>query len=453
MRKGLILVALVLWCVPAVFAAIVTNTNQSALFFRFPSRNASTDLDAVFYNPAGLVKLQDGFHIAIHNQTIFQDKTVTNTFLFLNDYEYLGKTRVPVFPNLYAIYKKGALALSFGFGPIAGGGSADYGEGLPSFEILISQLPPGLSAMGLPTTDYSAEISFNGKSAYYGFQVNASYAFSDMISAAAGVRYIYAVNNYEGQIQNIQINPMFPALGWTGQMLSAPDAFNALYAATHNATFLYYAAATSDMAVDAKQVGSGYTPILGLHLSPAENIKLGIHYEFNTKLELENQTTEDDTGMFPDGEKQRSDIPGVLGIGVDYALTPQFRASASYTLFFEKQANWEDRQDLLDSNSYDLAFAIDYDISQAFTISAGYIYTKTGAGADYQSDMSYDLGANTVGLGARIRLSQKVDIDLGGLYVVYKDQTKSMSYPPFPDCEETYKQTSYAFAIGLNFHL
>jgi hypothetical protein len=166
MKKGLILVALVLWCVPAVFSAIVTNTNQSALFFRFPSRNASTDLDAVYYNPAGLTKLQDGFHIAVHNQTIFQDKTVTNTFIALNDYEYKGKTRVPVFPNIYAIYKKGALALSFGFGPIAGGGSADYATGLPSFEIPISTIPYGLSASGIPTTAYSADISFNGKSAY-----------------------------------------------------------------------------------------------------------------------------------------------------------------------------------------------------------------------------------------------------------------------------------------------
>ncbi|MBM3284731.1 MAG: hypothetical protein FJY81_02565, partial [Candidatus Aminicenantes bacterium] len=341
MRKGLILAALVLWCVPAVFPAIVTNTNQSALFFRFPSRNASTDLDAVYYNPAGLVKLQDGFHIAVHSQTIFKEKTVENNFLFLNDPTYLGKTTVPVFPNFYAIYKKGALALSFGFGPIAGGGSADYAEGLPSFEYDISMLPALLSAAGLPTSKYSAEISFNGRSVYYGFQLNASYALSDIISAAAGVRYIYAVNTYEGEIRDIQINPTFPALGWTGQMRSAPAAFNTLYTATGNPAFLYYAAATSDKAVDVKQVGSGFTPILGLHLSPTENFKVGLRYEFNTQLTLENQTTKDDTGMFPDGKKERNDIPAVLSIGADYALAPNFRASASYSHFFEKMANWE----------------------------------------------------------------------------------------------------------------
>jgi hypothetical protein len=33
-------------------ATLVTNTNQSALHFRLLSRNASTDIDAAFYNPA-----------------------------------------------------------------------------------------------------------------------------------------------------------------------------------------------------------------------------------------------------------------------------------------------------------------------------------------------------------------------------------------------------------------
>lgn len=439
MRKGFVLVALLLWSVPAIFPAIVTNTNQSVLFFRFPSRNASTDLDAVYYNPAGLVKLQDGFHIALHNQTIFQDKTVTNTFLFLNDPEYLGETRVPVFPNVYAVYKKSGLALSLGFGPIAGGGSADYAEGLPSFEVPISMIPALLSAAGLPTTQYSAKISFNGSSVYYGFQANIAYALSDILSAAVGLRYVYAVNKYEGSIKDILVNARHPLLNPAGNMIPA-------------STFL--GAQAADMEVDAKQVGSGITPIVGLHIAPTENFKVGARYEFNTKLELENQTTKDDVGMFPAGTKERSDIPANLSIGADYALAPQFRASVSYSLFFEKQAQWEDdRQDTLDGNSYDLAFALEYDVSQALTLSAGYIYTKTGAGEKYQSDLSFDLGADTVGLGARLRLSPKVDIDIGGIYVMYKDQSKSVSAPPLPAYTETYKQSTYAFGIGFNFHL
>jgi long-chain fatty acid transport protein len=452
-KKKLIIVALVLWCVPAVFSAIVTNTNQSIRFLRFPSGNASTDVDAVYYNPAGLTKLQDGFHLSLQNQTLFQDRTINSTFPTLNNPEYLGTTKVPVYPTFFAVYKKGALALSFGFGPNSGGGSADYDTGLPSFEELISLIPSSLTLVGIPTAAYSAQISFKGKSVYYGFQLNASYAINEMISAAAGIRYIYAVNNLEGQIQNIQINPVFPPLGWTGQMRSAPLAFSTLYGATGNPTFQALAAATTDMAVDVKQVGSGFTPLLSLHLTPAENVKIGVRYEFNTSLELENQTKKDDLGAYPDGEKMRSDVPPILAAGVEYALTPQFRGSVSYTLFLEKQANWEGREEDLDSNSYDLGFALEFDLTQAITISGGYIYTKSGAGEKYQLDSSYDLPANTFCAGARIRLSPMLDLDLGGIYVAYRDQTQPLASEVIGAYKQKYQQTTYGFGIALNFHL
>ncbi len=454
MKKRLILAALVLSCVPMVFPAIVTNTNQSIMFIRFPSRNASTEVDAVYFNPAGLTKLSDGFHLSLNSQTLYQDRTVTSTFPTLNPpREYLGKTKVPVFPSVFAVYKKGAFALSFGFGPNAGGGSAEYDTGLPSFEQQISLIPLSLTAGGIPTTQYSAQINFKGSSVFYGFQLNASYALSEMISVAAGMRYIYAVNTYEGGIKNIQINPTFPALGWTGQMRSASSAFATLYAATGNPAFLANSVATADKAVDVKQVGSGITPILSLHVTPAENLKIGVRYEFNTKLELENETTKDDVGLYPDGQKERSDVPPILAAGLEYALTPQFRISASYTLFLETQADWEGREDLLDSNSYDLGLGAELDVVSGLTLSAGYIYSKTGAGAKYQLDTSYDLGADTYCAGARIRLSRAVDLDLAGIYVAYKDQTQPLTSTVVGAYQQKYQQKTYGFGIGLNFHL
>lgn len=39
---------------------LLTNTNQSTQFVRMMSRNASLGIDGVYYNPAGLIKLEDG---------------------------------------------------------------------------------------------------------------------------------------------------------------------------------------------------------------------------------------------------------------------------------------------------------------------------------------------------------------------------------------------------------
>ena len=73
---------------PSVVQAggIVTNSNQSASYVRMLARDASTSIDAVYYNPAGLTKLADGFHVSLSNQSIFQKKTIENTFNSLNDH-------------------------------------------------------------------------------------------------------------------------------------------------------------------------------------------------------------------------------------------------------------------------------------------------------------------------------------------------------------------------------
>ena len=211
-RTFLVMFMVVALALTTFAGGLVTNTNQSAKYVRMLSRNASTQIDAVYFNPAGLTNMQNGWHFALHNQTIFQDKPVSSAFPLLNDGEYMGKVKVPFFPDVYAVYKMDRLALSFGFGPVGGGGSAEFERGLPTFEIPLTKLVPGLAGLKqLPdpykydVTDYDAELFFNGSSIYFGLQVGATYKFSDVFSGFAGVRYTPAKNNYEGYIKNIQL--------------------------------------------------------------------------------------------------------------------------------------------------------------------------------------------------------------------------------------------------------
>jgi len=104
MRKfTLSLISVMLGC-QMVFGGINTNTNQSASWVRMLIRSASTDIDAVYYNPAGLSKLSDGFHISLNNQYITQSKTVTNDYMFLNGtpVDFDGEVKAPIFPGVYA---------------------------------------------------------------------------------------------------------------------------------------------------------------------------------------------------------------------------------------------------------------------------------------------------------------------------------------------------------------
>jgi len=445
MKKSMLSVFIVVFASTCLFGQLVTNSNQSAMYLRVLARNATTDLDAVYYNPAGLAFLENGWHFSLSNQTINQEKSITNAFPLLNQAEYIGDVKVPIYPNFYAVYKTNKLAFSFGFGPNAGGGTVDFTKGLPSFEIPFSQLPLMISSFGLPTTAYSTDIAFKGSSIFLGFQANVTYALSETISAAAGFRYIKATNTYEGYIRNISVNPYHPLLNPQASMMPAGTFFTMIGQPA-------LAAMVTDKSVDVKQVGSAFVPIFGLSFQPNEDWTIGFRYEFEGKLELTNETVVDDTGMFPDGVKTRNDIPAIFSLGTEYQLARRIRAMISYNLYFEKQANLGGAEDFVDSNSYDYAAGLEFTLTDRILLSVGYMHAQISVGPQYQSDLSNELISNTIGFGSRIRLSKRLDVDLGVIFVSYKDFSQSLSYPPIGSFQETYGRKTWAFAVGFNFH-
>ena len=230
MRKLLTIIAATLITGSLIAGGLVTNTNNSALYTRLQSRNASTLIDAVYYNPAGLTKLGNGLFISLNNQTIGQTPSIQNDYIYLAGSpkkEYLGKASAPIYPGVYAAFNIGKLSVSAGVNPVGGGGSAKYEKGLPSYEMSVADLVPGLVSQNIPTTQYSADISFEGTSIYMGYQLNLAYKLNDMISVGAGIRMVSAKNAYNGYLKNISINPNYPAFGaaYAGSMVLAKDFF------------------------------------------------------------------------------------------------------------------------------------------------------------------------------------------------------------------------------------
>ncbi|HEX2936108.1 MAG TPA: transporter, partial [Bacteroidales bacterium] len=114
---------------------IVTNTNNSATWTRNPSTAATLGVDAVYYNPAATANLGQGLFLSLSNQSIFQRREVDNSYSGLNQSLFKGSVDAPFFPTLYAAYNVNKFSFSFGFNPVGGGGSAEFKNGLPSFEI------------------------------------------------------------------------------------------------------------------------------------------------------------------------------------------------------------------------------------------------------------------------------------------------------------------------------
>jgi len=541
MKKILTLIAGTLVTGTLLAGGLVTNTNQSASWVRLPSRNASIEADAVYYNPAGIMKMENGFHFAVSNQTIFQTREITSSYIYLNDGMYEGSVKAPLFPSVAAAYKMDKLAFSFGFNPVGGGGGATYETGLPSFEMSIADLVPATYANGFGTTDYSADIFFEGSSIYFGYQANVSYKINDMISVAAGVRMVTAKNTYNGYLRDISINPNYPAFGaaYNGSMVLASDFFTsgattlgtlaagatAFYSGLQpivdggggavllsnaeaatllsadqvtqiqqimgaagqtpaqigGATIAYaqavlggaapefttkattmtgYADATQDIEVDAEETGMGYAPILSVNISPTDNLNIAVKYEFLTKLELTTSLAGPTKGggIFIDNEKKRNDMPAMLAIGVDYKLA-NLKLSMGGNYYFDKSADYGhkidgvhvDNSEIIESNGMSLQGGLEYNVSDNWLVSAGYVYANKGVNSLYQSDLTFGNATHTFGGGGAFTLNN-IRINLGASYTIYMEDEKSVDHflgavNLLPT--ETYSKSTIVVGVGV----
>lgn len=549
---------------------IMTNSNQSAAYARLLARNACLGIDAVYYNPAGLTKLGNGFHLSLNNQSIFQTKDVVNNYRYLHDSpdaKYRGNVEAPLFPGIYAAYKMDKLAISFGFNPVGGGGGATYDKGLPSFEMGIADLVPKLgpkseSDPGFGVTNYQAGINFEGTSVYFGYQFGVSYEVCPSFSLFAGIRTVTAKNTYKGSITNIMVNPNYTApsipgltaptfaggfmkatdfgvqmndyfsngatvytgiatqytgaaagagnlaaagLGtytfaqaqaagaitaaqqaqFEGALLAAGQPVNtpitqaqAVYTsaavqATAGAAQLKggadqmaaLAAGTGDIEVDAVQKGTGYTPIFGANMTFSEKLTVAIKYEMLTKIELTNETKVDETGLFPEGGKSRSDMPAMLSLGASYPVTKKLVASLGFNYYFDKNADYGKKDSLgkfvsndvlIDKNFFEAAIGLEYNFTEKFLLSGGFLLARTGVSEAYQSDLSYSNSSNSVAFGGQYKISPAIGINLGALYTMYDTNSKTFSHKlgtNYIPVTEDYTKATWLVALGLDIRI
>ncbi|MGE4586072.1 MAG: hypothetical protein AB7D05_01885 [Mangrovibacterium sp.] len=132
---------------------------------------------------------------------------------------------------------------------------------------------------------------------------------------------------------------------------------------------------------------------------------------------------------------------------------PDLKLSASYNHYFDQNADWSGREEGLHRNNYEVAFGMEYRLTEKTAVSLGVMHSETGAGQGYQTDMAYTLSSNTVGFGMQFRVSERFDMDLGGLFSMYENGYKEVSYGETGSYKELYRKTNLDFAMGLTYHL
>ena len=463
----------------AFAGGILTNTNPSARFARLMALDASTNADAAYYNPAGTIKLSEGFHFSFSNQSVFQERIITSSFAPMTGAgtkDFIGKASAPLVPGLQAVYRKGKWALSGNISITGGGGKATFDDGLPSFESQVSMLVLAINQIGaglanaipgssLISKGYSLDQYMHGVNYIFGTQLGGTYQINDMFSVYGGFRLNIVHNEYEGHLTNLRMNIDSEGLmGQTGipdnsGFMDPSAIFNFVNnnpntpQPTKDMLILPSKMAADGAHLESKQSGWGVAPIIGVHFSHA-GLNIGTKYEFKNGLNVENKTTRDDTGLYGDGVNTAHDSPALFTIGASYDILPSLTASVGYHLFFDKDASMaNDKQKHLSDNTNEYLAGIEYRINDMFLISTGGQITRFGATDAFQSDLSFSIDSYSIGFGGAVNLSKNVQLNVGYFFTNYSDYTKSSANYNGTGVPGTdvYSRTNKVFAAGIDF--
>lgn len=464
-------------------ANLYTIPNQSAHFIRMPSRHASTEVDAVFFNPSATTKLENGFHFSLNNQVLNQITNLETSYVFYdeNPKQYDGKVTGFFFPSFMLAYNLDKFSFHGAFMMIGGAGGVEY-RALPVSDRGISDIPevlrhsflinldnnvfnntgvnPGYSNI----TNHRYDFLNNGLGYSPGLQGGVAYEINKFISVSADFRIARQVVSSEGYVKNIQVFNQGHG-GWINPADLLRKVAVEQNEPGYNAIAEIYEDLSGNRFINVKQKGGGITPILGVSLYPTEKFNIGLKYEHRTNTTLTTRVINgEDGGVFTDKEKIRSDLPGFLAVGLGYQFTERFRVNVGSRLFFSKNVDLNGREEFIDGNYFEVESALEYKIGSRFWISGGYTYLRPNVQLAYQNDIDFLIPGHTGALGFKVKASKEVSFNVGGLFSMsnelsttlphnYADGSALATRPPnyVAEYDMTFRKKAFIIGVGVDF--
>jgi long-chain fatty acid transport protein len=381
---------------PLMAGGIINKQNLSSEYLRTFSRNAATDAaDVTVYNPAGVMKMENGCYGNLglfYAQKKYNDKIASG--LDPGDYD---SDEPSIVPGLFLLHKQDKWAGFFALTIPGGGGKVDYKDGSSTtYAFTVGAVPSSLEA----------------ESVYKGYTIGGAYAVNDMVSVAAGLRFVDAFKEATAEV---------PLAGET---------------------------------IDYEQTADGWGGFLGVNYSPREDLNFGFRFETATKLDFEWDIKQDTTGLYSplDGSKEREDLPGLIGLGVAYKVKPNLKLDVSLTYYLEKNAKFEDGSRLEDEgDSWDLAISAEYTFNPQLRGSVGYMLTKTGIDPDNMLPENPELGANSICAGVAWEPKENMTLNFAMLNTFYVSDSGTFDTPPLTPVDVEYEKNVFGVAFGIEY--
>ncbi len=479
---------------------ILTNTNQSVLFLKNPSRDAAIGLDGVYSNPAGVAFMPEGFHVAFNWQYAHQTRTVTSTNPVFalgkkNEgnmvKEFEGVADAPIIPSLQAAYNKGNWSVQFNFSVPGGGGACEFADGLGSFESVVGNIAHQLKSFG--AEGYDMDGYMRGRQYYFGLQLGAAYKVYPNLSVYGGIRMLYGDATYKAKISNIQVKKSTGYVDFgnflqeanadlDGKLIYCEDQFNqvnnkiaqlmeagssvpqellvtqAILAETINqlngakpglASLAKYSEGVNLLC---NQTSLGFAPVVGIDWK-YRNFNFAAKYEFKTQMRMKNESTVNQASeiaavnKFRDGEHVNEDQPALLTVGAQWSPIDDIRLNLGWHYYFDKDANWYgNTQELLKYNTNEFLAGVEWDITDKLNVSCGGQLTRYGLTDEYMNDMSFVVNSYSLGFGFSYKLKDFVTLSAAYFQTNYGNY-KRTNYPT-EGVSDTFTRTNRVLGLG-----
>ncbi len=441
---------------PLLAGGADNKTDWSVEYMRTLNRNAATDsADIVMYNPAGVMKMEDGMYGNVSAQYLAKDY---NNQIDGVDYDQDEPSTVP---GLFAVYKTGRWAGFFGLSNVVGGGEVEYDQGnLTTLQIGLGIADNAnanlfiLSGTNLFNYTQITNQNLDGDQIGLGYTFGGAYQINDMFSVALAARYVDTELEFKGGATLVAPIPLpsppAPAPGLNDPILAAAD-------------------------FEEKADGWGF--VLGVNIAPTDQLNIGVRYESEVDLDFDLDVKRDEiitptAGTITDfilppfgrikGQERERNLPAIFAIGASYQLNPKIRLETNLTYYLNDSASFDDipgtaRDESDVDDGFDLGIACEYAFTETVKGSVGYLYTKTGVDAENMTPWLPELDAHTLGAGAAWTVIPNLDLNFAIGQVFYDSDDFVYTFTDFAGSTTSYNVkfekdiTFLAFGIQYKF--
>lgn len=369
---------------------------------------------SAYYNPAGIMRLENGTYLTGGVQVAFGKETMKYHTKDGDGGDYSADLLAPI-PNFAMIKKQDDRAFFWTFGGIAGGGDLKYEDGFAGSKVLEDGLPglpnPGISGLGdfIGLKNLNVDGSWaEGENMYAQTTIGTAWNVNNKLSMSVAGRVIYGWRNLKAELKAEAEIP-------TGPDSSIP--------------------VTGDASIDSERTAWGFGGQIGLNYAANDTWNFAMRYDTKVKLEFEadadsqnlminmgGQKVPVDLGFesfFPqyaDGAKYRRDLPAILALGASQKVTDRWTMFYGFNYYFNESAkidkdvkytklgtNEVKYTGLEYDNGWEISVGTEYWLNEKWAVLAGVNYADTGAPKDSYSDVEFALNSFLVGMGVKYR--------------------------------------------------